>query len=114
MGGHGYDEEAFAALQKRLIPLWREMTPRTTHGAPRTIFVISSVSIDLPPHYAPLVTAYEERYLCLVLVLANARNTRVVYVTSQPVLPRLVDYYLTLIPGLDREELRERLTVVSV
>jgi hypothetical protein len=114
MVGPSYDEEAFAALQKRLIPLWPEMTLRTTHGAPRTIFVISSVSIELPAHYVPLITAYEERYLCLVLLLAKARNTRVVYVTSQPVLPRLVDYYLSLIPGLDREELRRRLTVVSV
>jgi hypothetical protein len=68
----------------------------------------------MPTSLAHLVTAYEERYLCLVLLLAKAQKTRVVYVTSQPMLPRLVDYYLQLIPGLDRDELRERLAVVSI
>ncbi|MEO8328494.1 MAG: peptide ligase PGM1-related protein [Candidatus Nanopelagicales bacterium] len=110
----GYDARAFQTLQSRLIQLWPNMTFRTTDGPPRTILVISSLSLDLPRSLAPLVTAYEERYLCLVLLLAKARKTRVVYVTSQPMLPRLVDYYLDLIPGVDRNELRERLTVVSL
>ena len=98
---------------EQLIDLWPNMTFRTTEGPPRTILVISSLSLEVPPSLAPLVTAYEERYLCLVLLLAKAQKTRVVYVTSQPMLPRLVDYYLQLIPGLDRDELRERLAVVS-
>ena len=109
-----YDVMEFARLQRHLIELWPDMTFRTTEGPPRTILVISSLSLDMPPSLAPLVTAYEERYLCLVLLLAKAHKTRVVYVTSQPMLPRLVDYYLGLIPGLDRNELRQRLTVVSI
>lgn len=108
------DAPRFHQIQQRLIDMWPDMTLRTSDGPPRTVIVLSSLSVDLPDHMAPLATAYEERYLCYVLLLAKARNTRVVYVTSQPMLPRLVDYYLTLIPGLDPHELRERLTVVSL
>jgi len=109
-----YDVAEFQRLQKKLTHLWPDMTFRTTDGPPRTILVLSSLSLEIPPSLAPLVTAYEERYLCLVLLLAKSPKTRVVYVTSQPMLPRLVDYYLQLIPGLDRDELRERLAVVSI
>lgn len=37
-----------------------------------------------------------------------------IYVTSQPILPRMLDYYLGLIPGLERDELPSRLVAVSV
>jgi hypothetical protein len=104
----------FHQIQQQLIDMWPDMTLRTNDGPRRTVIVVSSLSVDLPDHMAPLATAYEERYLCYVLLLAKAKNTRVVYVTSLPMLPRLVDYYLTLIPGLDPHELRERLTVVSL
>jgi hypothetical protein len=90
------------------------MTMRTTTGGPRTLFVLSSMSVEIPDYFDPLLTAYEERYLCLVLILARASNTRVVYLTSQPVLPRLLQYFLELMPGLDAEDLRRRLTVISV
>jgi hypothetical protein len=112
--GQAFDAEAFHAVQARLVDLWPDMTFRSTTGIPRTVLVISSFSLELPAHLAPLVGAYEERYLCYVLLLAKSHNTRVVYVTSQPMLPRLVDYYLSLIPGLDPSSLRERLTVVSL
>jgi hypothetical protein len=97
-----------------LADSWPQMTMRTTTGGPRTLVVLSSMSIEIPDHFDPLLTAYEERYLCLVLILARASNTRVVYLTSQPVLPRLLQYFLELMPGLDAEDLRRRLTVISV
>jgi len=112
--GQPFDARAFRDVQARLVDVWPDMTFRSMTGTPRTVLVISSLSLELPAHLAPLVGAYEERYLCYVLLLAKSQNTRVVYVTSQPMLPRLVDYYLGLIPGLDPAQLRERLTVVSL
>ena len=103
-----YDEQAFAALQQRLVPMWPVMTVRTAESMRRVIFVVSSLTLDLPPHMSPVVPAYEERYLFMVLALARSRNVQVVYITSQPMLPRLVDYYLDMTTGIEAADLRTR------
>ena len=109
-----FDTEAFELLQARLSPMWSQLTIRRSDEE-RTIVVVSSMHFTLlPEHIRPLLPAYEERNLFYVLALARAPNTRVIYVTSQPILPRMLDYYLTLLPGFDREELRSRLVPVSV
>ena len=108
-----FDGDAFTALQSRLAPLWGALTLRgETDG--RTLVVVSSVSIDVPADYLPLLPAYEERYLIYVLALASDPRTRVIYLTSQPVLPRMLDHYLGLIPDLDQQDVRRRLIPVSV
>lgn len=109
-----YDAEAFRPLQDRLADWWPVLTVRTIPARPRVIVVVSSITVDVPPHLLPMVPAYEERYLCFVLALARSEHTRVIYVTSLPMLPRLADYYLDLVKGLDVSALRARLTVVSV
>ena len=76
--------------------------------------MVHSLSLEIPDHLAPVLSAYEERFLCLVLVLLRQPATHVVYVTSQPILPRLVDYWLRLVPRVEAEALRRRLEVVSV
>lgn len=106
--------QTYQALQERLVPMWPDLTMRATEGPARTLLVISSLTVELPDHMAPVIAAYEERYLCNVLLLAKSPNTRVIYVTSLPILPRLVDYYLTLIPGVVPAQLRDRLTLVSL
>src|SRR5436305_7497901 len=53
---------------------------------------------------------YEERLLCLLLLLRNPA-LRLVYATSVPVDPAIVDYHLGLLP--DPESARTRLTLVS-
>lgn len=108
------DVGAFTALQGRLAGMWPSMTIRERHEE-RTLVVLSSIDLNpLPAHILPLVPAYEERYLFYVLALARAPRTRVVYVTSQPVLPRLLDYYLGLVRGIDRADLQRRVVLVSV
>ncbi len=57
--------------------------------------------------------SYEERYLSFVLSLVRAPLTRVIYVTSLPIMPRLLDYYLQLTPGLD-DTVWSRLIPVSM
>src|SRR5215207_2872809 len=88
----------FAELQRRLVPLFRRVFPDRL--AAQTVVVVPSMSLDaqemtklVGPHH------YEERLLCLLMLLRMPR-TRLVYVTSQPIAPETVDYYLHLLPGV--------------
>ena len=55
---------------------------------------------------------YEERMLCLLLLLRLPR-TRVIYVTSTPIPDTIIDYYLHLLPGIPSLHARRRLTLVA-
>jgi hypothetical protein len=103
----------FAEIQARLRDLWPTMTTRSA-PANRSVIVLHSMGLELPPHLQHVVPAYEERYLCAILSLLRQPDGHVIYVTSVPMLPRLVDYYFGLIPSGDRASARERLQFVSV
>ncbi len=55
---------------------------------------------------------YEERLLCLLLLLRFPR-TRVIFVTSMPIAEPIVDYYLHLLPGIPGQHARKRLELLS-
>jgi hypothetical protein len=55
---------------------------------------------------------YEERLLALLLDLEDP-NLRIVYCSSLPIPPEVVDHYLGLIPGVPLAESRSRVTLVS-
>jgi hypothetical protein len=107
-------QEQFGELQRRMRTLWPSVTLRSIGDVERTVVVVHSISMDVPEHLVPVFPAYEERFLCLVLSLLRAPRSRVVYVTSQPILPRVVDYWFGLVPELDTPEARERFRVVSL
>ncbi|NUT56993.1 MAG: carboxylate-amine ligase, partial [Thermoleophilia bacterium] len=107
-------DREFAELQSRLRALWPSVTLRSIGDVERTVVVVHSLSMEVPDQLIPVFPAYEERFLCLVLSLLRSRRSRVVYVTSQPILPRLVDYYFGLVPELDTPEARGRFAVVSL
>src|SRR5688500_14660627 len=94
-------QERFAELQGKLKAFWPSVTVRSIGDVERTVVVVYSISMDVPEHLVPVFPAYEERFLCLVLTLLRAPRSRVVYVTSQPILPRVVDYWFGLVPELD-------------
>lgn len=102
---------AFAELQAALPAMFRDAfdDPR----APRTVVVVPSLSLD-PDVLAKIagVQFYEERMLSLFMLLRLPR-TRVVYVTSQPLAPVIVDYYLHLLGGVPASHARSRLTLLS-
>ena len=81
--------------------------------AEKTIVVIPSLTLD-PVILSKVEGAvhYEERLLCLLLLLRMPR-THVVYVTSTPVDPIIIDYYLHLLPGITGHHARERLHFFS-
>ncbi len=104
----------FVALQSRLRAFWPQITLRSIGDIERVVVVAHSVPAGLPDHLVPVFPAYEERFLCLVLSLLRAPRSRVVYVTSQPIHPRVLDYYFGLVPELDTPEARGRFVSVSL
>lgn len=101
---------AFEALQAKLVGQWRLIASRSREE--QSIVVVPSMSLDfeLPP---AALQAYEERFLFLMLLLRLPR-ARVVYVTSQPILPEVVDYYLGLLTGVIPSHARGRLFTLAV
>lgn len=81
--------------------------------APKTIVVIPSLTLDLEVlDKVEGSLHYEERLLCLLMLLRMPR-TNVVYVSSMPIDPVIIDYYLHLLPGITGFHARERLTLLS-
>lgn len=107
-------EQSFAELQAQFRDIWPAVTLRSIGDVKRTIVVVHSISFDVPDQLIPVFPAYEERFLCLVLSLLRAPKSRVVYVTSQPIHPRVLDYYFSLVPELDTAEARGRFEAVSL
>lgn len=107
-------DATFAELQSQLRDVWHTLTLRSIGDVERTVVVAHSISLDVPDHLVPVFPAYEERFLCLVLSLLRAPRSRVVYVSSQPIHPRVLDYYFALVPELDTAEARGRFVNVSL
>ncbi len=99
----------FDQLQKKLVPLWKSI--ERFNQDPQTIIVVPSMSIDAISSGA-VMQAYEERFLFLLLLLRQPR-ARLIYVTSQTILPSIIDYYLGLLPGVIPSHARQRLFLIS-
>src|SRR5256885_5084480 len=99
----------FNRLQKKLVPLWKSIERFSQD--PQTIVVVPSMSVDAIGSGA-VMQAYEERFLFLLLLLRQPR-ARLIYVTSQAVLPSIIDYYLDLLPGVIPSHARQRLFLIA-
>ena len=102
-------QDEFDQLQKKLVPLWKSI--ERLNQDPQTIVVVPSMSIDAIGSGA-VMQAYEERFLFLLLLLRQPR-ARLIYVTSQTILPSIIDYYLDLLPGVIPSHARQRLFLLS-
>jgi hypothetical protein len=80
---------------------------------PQTIVVVPSITLDVLEGSAISMQPYEERYLFLLLLLRQPQ-ARMIYVTSQPILPSVIEYYLDLLPGVIPSHARPRLFTVPV
>ena len=100
----------FDELQRKLVPQWKLIERFTP--APRGIVVLPSLSGVSLPLDTTKQSAYEERFLFLLFLLRQPR-AHLVFVTSVPVQPTLIDYYLGLLPGVVASHARERLHLVS-
>jgi PGM1 C-terminal domain len=109
----GSEEELmeFKRLQQNFVPQFESVFPHP--HAPKTVVIIPSLTLDqeilskVKGH-----VYYEERLLCLLLLLRMPR-THIIYITSVPVDPIIIDYYLHLLPGITGYHARQRLTFLS-
>jgi hypothetical protein len=101
----------FARLQAQLPPLIQRVFG--DRQAPRTVVVVPSLSLDEESlARIPGALHYEERQLSMLLLL-RMPNTRLVYVTSLPLHPLVVDYYLNMMQGVPTTHARARLELLS-
>jgi hypothetical protein len=101
----------FAELQRKLVPLWESIGSNNT--APHTVVVVPSLSYESSVlRHLQGLSQYEERFLILLMLLRNPR-ARLIYVTSEPILQSVVDYYLHLLPGVIPSQARTRLSLIS-
>ena len=100
-------QRRFEALQDRMQAVWNAMKLDLDD---ESVVIVPSIATSKP---APGVTqAYEERFLFLLLLLRQPR-LRMIYVTSMPINPRVIEYYLALLPGVIPSHALARLTLVS-
>lgn len=100
----------FERLKPRLMEVWDTITMREEE--PHTSVVVPSLSLD-QSELKKLAGAsfYEERLLFLLIRLRNPR-ARMVYVTSQPVHPMILEYYFQFLAGIPASHARARLTLL--
>ncbi|MBW4621780.1 MAG: carboxylate-amine ligase [Cyanosarcina radialis HA8281-LM2] len=103
--------ELFRTLQGQLRDRWYSM--EMLEQSDVDLLVVPSLSVD----QRELLKIegfihYEERLLFSLIRLWNPR-TRLIYVTSQPLPPIIIDYYLQLLPGIPFSHARDRLLLFS-
>jgi len=101
---------AFEALKPRLRVLWNALS--ATEEEPYTSVVIPSLTLNAQElQKLEAASYYEERLLFLLIRLRNPQ-ARMVYVTSQPVHPLILESYFQLLAGIPASHARARLTVL--
>lgn len=101
-------DRRFLTLQERLRSVWRDMRLNLPG---ESIVVIPSVTPD-PSTPGSIVQAQEERFLFLLLLLRQPR-LHMIYVTSLPIAPTIIEYYLALLAGVIPSHARQRLHFVA-
>lgn len=104
------EEAAFESLKLRLADLWSVIFPGDDEHY--TSVVVPSLSLEQDElRKVAGSTFYEERLLFLLIRLRNPR-ARLVYVTSQPVHPLVLEYYFQLLAGIPASHARSHLTLL--
>ena len=104
-------QNRFEALQSKFAEQYKKVFEDNL--SPKTIVVVPSLTLDheilskIKGHFY-----YEERMLCMLMLL-RMPETRVTIVTSIPISPLIIDYYLHMLPGITQHHARSRLTLLS-
>src|SRR5690242_368445 len=101
---------AFERLKPRLRDVWSTLT--ATDDQSHTSVIVPSLTLNQAElAKLPAASYYEELLLFLLIRLRDPR-AHVVYVTSQPVHPLILEYYLALLMGIPASHARSRLTML--
>jgi hypothetical protein len=81
--------------------------------AAKTVIIIPGLSLDQEIlGKIKGIIHYEERMLSMLMLL-KMPNTHLIFLTSIPIDPVIIDYYLHLLPGITGHHARSRLTLLS-
>lgn len=109
--GSNEERNRFHALQQTFASEYEDIFPNVL--AEKTIVIIPSLTVDQEILSKVKGSVYyEERLLCLLMLLRMPR-THIIYLSSIPIDPVIVDYYLHLLPGITGYHARQRLTMLS-
>ena len=102
----------FRSLQGRLRGVWTELQrdPAYEH----TSVILPSLSLDQEELAKVLGASFYEERLMFALIRLRNPNAHLIYLTSLPVHPEVVDYYLHLLEGVPISHARQRLHMFSV
>ncbi|MEM9924494.1 MAG: peptide ligase PGM1-related protein [Cyanobacteria bacterium P01_D01_bin.50] len=105
--------EKFRYLQLDLRDRWKCIEGDESDKSDVDILVIPSLTLDQRElKKVEGSEHYEERLLFALIRLWNPRN-RLIYLTSVPLHPSIIDYYLQLLPGIPFSHARNRLLLLS-
>lgn len=106
----GERRKAFKHLQDKLQDLWQE---KDFEQGNHDVLVVPSFSVDqeIVAKVAGFLH-YEERLLFSLIRLRNP-NTRLIYITAQPLPTVVIDYYLQLLPSSAFHNARARLILLN-
>lgn len=103
--------DQFHALQAQLADRW--MAVDHFDRQPHDIVIVPSLSLDQQELLKVKgAIHYEERLLFSLIRLRNP-NTRLIYITSQPIPETIIEYYLKLLPDIPFSHARDRLLLFS-
>lgn len=108
----GDEIAVFGRLKEQLRALWREL--RADPAAENTSVVVPSLSLDQEELAKVAGAAFYEERLLFSLIRLRSPGARVIYLTSQPIHPDTVDYYLQLLVGVPASHAKRRLFLMSM
>jgi len=112
MDGTGAPGADFAALNRRLRTVWQALQSDADYE--HTSVIVPSLSVNQEELAKVLGSSFYEERLLFALIRLRNPNARVIYLTSHPVHPDVVEYYLHLLDGVPVNHARQRLQMVSV
>jgi hypothetical protein len=112
---HTLDEatryDKYDQLQLAMPGVWEAIGQ---HEEKESVVILPSVTIDrIVERSGALLQAYEERFLFMLFLLRQPR-LKLIYITSQTIDPSIIEYYLSLLPGVIPSHARDRLALIAV
>jgi hypothetical protein len=109
--GSAEEIRLFRNLQKNFARQYALYFPDSL--ASKTVIVLPSLTLDQEVlSKVKGALHYEERLLCLLMLLRMPR-TQVIYLSSMPIDPAIIDYYLHFTSGITSMHANRRLTMIS-
>ena len=110
--GSKEEDRIFQELYRKIPDLWRSLSG--DGHIPQTVVVVPSMTLDVEELQKLKGAQHYEERLLFMLILLSLPKTRVIFVTSEPIHPFIIDYYLQLLPGIPFSHARSRLEMFAV